>query len=64
MIPVVKSGEVNASTGINVLAVSDDHVRSGFEMAYGRSEGEGVQQPQLNGEVVGATLGQRQCHQH
>lgn len=45
--------------GINVLALSDDHVRSGFQVAYGRSEWEGVQQPQLNGEVVGATFGQR-----
>lgn len=50
---------MDASIGINVLALSDDHVRSGFHVTYGRSEWEGVQQPQLNGEVVGATFGQR-----
>lgn len=47
---------MDTSAGINVLALSDDHVRSGFQVAYGRSEWEGVQQPQLNGEVVGATF--------
>lgn len=55
---------MDTSAGINVLALSDDHVRSGFQVAYGRSEGEGIQQPQLNGEVVGATFGQRHLDQY
>lgn len=47
---------MDPSPGVNMLALSDDHVRGRSQEAYGRSEGEGVHQPQLNGEVVGAAL--------
>lgn len=47
-----------------MLALSDGHVRGRSQEAYGRSEGERVHQPQLNGEVVGAALRQRRCHQY
>lgn len=57
MIPVVQSWQVDSSFGIYMFALSNDHVSSGSQEAYGRSEGKWVHQPQLNGEVVGATLG-------
>lgn len=49
--------QVNPSSSVNVLPFSDEHVGGRSQEAYGRSEGERVHQPQLNGEVVGATLG-------
>ncbi len=47
---------MDPSPGVDVLALSDDHVRGWSQEAYGGSEGERVHQPQLNGEVVGAAL--------
>lgn len=60
----MQSREEDASSSINVFPLSDDHISSWSQKAYGRSEGEWVQQPQLNREVVGAALWSRCCHQY
>lgn len=57
VIPVVQSRQVNPPLGVHVFALSDDHAGRGLEEAYGGGEGERVQEPQLDGEVVGATWG-------
>lgn len=52
----MQPGQEDPSSGVHVFALPDDHVGSGSQQANGRSEGEGIQQPELNGEVVGAAL--------
>lgn len=39
-----------------MFALPDDHVGGGSQETDGRSEGERVQEPQLNGEVVAPAL--------
>ena len=56
IIPVVQAGQVEPPLLVDMFALSDDHVGGGSQEAYGRGEGEGVHQPQLNGNVVGAAL--------
>lgn len=63
IVPVVQPWQEDASSSVNVFALSDHHVGGGSQQAYRRSEGEGVQQPQLNGKVVGAAFRQRSRHQ-
>lgn len=54
----------DASSRVNMFSFPDDHVSCWSQQAYGRSEGEWIQQPKLNWEVVGAALRQRCYHQY
>ena len=53
MVPVVQPGQVDAAAGVHVPALPHHHGGRGPQQADGRREGEGVQQPQQDGEVVG-----------
>lgn len=53
--------QVDPSSGVHMLPLSDDHVGCRSQEAYGGGEGEGVHQPQLNGEVVGAAFKDREA---
>lgn len=55
IIPGVQSGQVDPPLGVHVFALPDDHAGRGLEEADGGGEGERVQEPQLDGEVVRAT---------
>lgn len=51
----MQSGQVDPPLGVHVFALPDDHAGRGLEEADGGGEGERVQEPQLDGEVVRAT---------
>ena len=52
MVPIVEAWEVDASSGVHVLPLPDDHVGGRPQQADRGGEGEGVHQPQQDGQVV------------
>lgn len=59
MIPVVQCGQVDSALGIHMFALPDHHAGCGAKIAYRWRKGERIQQPQLDGQVVGTTYRKR-----